>query len=154
MLSGWSIGRKVRSPIELSIGWMRTLKCTTNIGFLAERLRTIGQALFFPPNVKGWEGGRAWINSSTLVGRANLIFELINHENTRFDGTSLQAFVGSNHIQDKTEFASWFTKMFFVQDLSGPELNLLSNPQDPATTDRWASQTMIALASQPKIHLS
>jgi hypothetical protein len=29
----------------------------------------LGQNPFSPPNVKGWPGGDAWINSSTLLGR-------------------------------------------------------------------------------------
>jgi len=29
----------------------------------------LGQNPFAPPNVKGWPGGEAWINSSTLLGR-------------------------------------------------------------------------------------
>jgi hypothetical protein len=29
----------------------------------------LGQTLFVPPNVRGWPGGEAWINSSTLLAR-------------------------------------------------------------------------------------
>lgn len=35
-------------------------------------LSQLGQVPFAPPNVRGWEGGRSWINSSTLVLRYNL----------------------------------------------------------------------------------
>src|SRR5262249_17642353 len=31
----------------------------------------MGQILFEPPNVKGWPGGRAWLNTSTVLGRDN-----------------------------------------------------------------------------------
>jgi len=31
----------------------------------------MGQRLFFPPNVKGWDGGAAWLNSGTLLTREN-----------------------------------------------------------------------------------
>ena len=154
MLSGWSTGRKVRSPIELAIGWMRTMKCTTNMGFLSERLRTIGQAVLFPPNVKGWEGGRAWINSSTLVGRANLIYELIHHANTRFDGVTLSAFAERNHAKDPDQLATWFAKLFFVDDLSDTERERLTKSLDSSKPDRWAAQSMVYLTSLPRIHLS
>lgn len=154
MLSGWSIGRKVRSPIELAIGWMRTMKCSTNVGFLSERLRTIGQAVLFPPNVKGWEGGRAWINSSTLVGRANLIYELINHENTRFDGGPLLAFAERKNAKDPIQLAAWFAQLFFVDDINDAERERLAKSLDASKPDRWANQTMIYLASLPRNHLS
>lgn len=32
-------------------------------------LRLMGQPFFNPPNVRGWVGGRAWINSATLAAR-------------------------------------------------------------------------------------
>jgi hypothetical protein len=32
----------------------------------------MGQFLFAPPNVKGWPGGRAWLNTSTVLERDNL----------------------------------------------------------------------------------
>jgi hypothetical protein len=31
----------------------------------------LGQDLFMPPSVKGWDGGTAWINSATLIRRSN-----------------------------------------------------------------------------------
>lgn len=38
---------------------------------LANLCGEMGQALFAPPNVKGWRGGRDWLNDSTLLARAN-----------------------------------------------------------------------------------
>jgi len=34
-------------------------------------LRAMGQMLFYPPNVKGWDGGAAWLSSATLLTREN-----------------------------------------------------------------------------------
>ena len=31
----------------------------------------MGQTLFAPPNVKGWVGGKAWLNSATVLARQN-----------------------------------------------------------------------------------
>lgn len=33
--------------------------------------RALGQDLFYPPNVKGWDGGLAWINANALLLRYN-----------------------------------------------------------------------------------
>jgi hypothetical protein len=38
---------------------------------LAPRLEQMGQALFAPPNVKGWAGGKNWLNSATVLARQN-----------------------------------------------------------------------------------
>ena len=35
-------------------------------------LRNMGQTLFLPPNVAGWPGGAAWINTNTLFTRYNV----------------------------------------------------------------------------------
>lgn len=35
-------------------------------------LRQLGQTPFAPPNVKGWDGGRSWISSATLLMRYNI----------------------------------------------------------------------------------
>ena len=34
---------------------------------LVDRLAAMGQQLFAPPNVKGWPGGREWLNTSTML---------------------------------------------------------------------------------------
>ncbi len=45
----------------------------------------LGQNLFEPPTVKGWEGGRLWINSATMLQRVNFAAELAG--GTRFGKT-------------------------------------------------------------------
>lgn len=35
-------------------------------------MREMGQTLFLPPNVAGWPGGAAWINTNTLFARYNI----------------------------------------------------------------------------------
>jgi uncharacterized protein (DUF1800 family) len=89
MFSEWSRGAKVRSPVELAVGMLRAMDGTTDTYWLAEEVKNLGQGLFYPPNVKGWDGGRNWINSSTLLGRANLIRNLLRNEKTRFGAGTL-----------------------------------------------------------------
>src|SRR6185295_16720793 len=43
----------------------------------------LGQALFAPPNVKGWPGGEAWINSTTLLARKAFLERLFRVEELR-----------------------------------------------------------------------
>jgi hypothetical protein len=40
--------------------------------FLGVSASVLGERIFDPPNVKGWEGGMAWINTSSLMMRGNL----------------------------------------------------------------------------------
>ena len=45
---------------------------------LVRAMRGMGQDLFYPPNVKGWDGNRAWINTNTLLLRYNLPAQVVS----------------------------------------------------------------------------
>ncbi len=82
-------GAKVRSPVELAVGFLRCFDAGANLQNLVESLRGLGQLPLYPPNVKGWNGGRQWINASTILARANLMRKMIQDASGRFGGTSL-----------------------------------------------------------------
>ena len=44
---------------------------------LADWAARLGQDLFYPPNVGGWPGGRSWLSTRTIVGRANYAAALV-----------------------------------------------------------------------------
>jgi uncharacterized protein (DUF1800 family) len=57
---------RVAGPIEWTIGAVRALELTApppSTLLLAEWTTRMGQELFYPPNVGGWSGGRAWLGS-------------------------------------------------------------------------------------------
>lgn len=66
----------VKSPVQLAVGAARCLSLRLDTTGLAERLAGLGQSLYAPPSVKGWDGGRTWLNAATLIGRANLAADL------------------------------------------------------------------------------
>ncbi|KAA0128570.1 DUF1800 domain-containing protein [Chryseobacterium sp. SN22] len=77
-LSSWFYGRKnigsrIKSPIELMAGMMRTLPMNIkNPENLIVYQKLLGQMLLYPPNVSGWPNGRSWIDSSTLMLRLQI----------------------------------------------------------------------------------
>lgn len=74
-----SRGSLVKSPAELLIGTARQLAGSIENLRVAERaLAAMGQELMQPPNVKGWNGGAAWINTATLFTRYNAVVGLLN----------------------------------------------------------------------------
>lgn len=109
-----SAGRKVRSPVELAIGLLRCLEGSTNTFELAEAMQSIGQGLLYPPSVKGWDGGRTWINSSTLLGRSNLVRSLIQNEKTRFGKQSLRDWLKTLGAGSPEEIVGFFETLFFA----------------------------------------
>jgi len=67
------MGALVKSPVALVAGLRRTLNLrVTNERLLLDYQKALGQTLFMPPNVAGWPGGRAWIDSSSLLLRLQL----------------------------------------------------------------------------------
>jgi uncharacterized protein (DUF1800 family) len=65
---------RVKAPVEFSAGLIRALeipRADLNPLALAAACDAQGQELFAPPNVGGWEGGKTWINSATLLQRGN-----------------------------------------------------------------------------------
>lgn len=73
-----NIGSKIKSPVELLAGIQRMLPMKLeNEEALMLLQRVLGQLLFYPPNVAGWPGGKAWIDSSSLMMRMR-IPKLIN----------------------------------------------------------------------------
>ena len=69
----------VKSPVELIVGTLRQFRVETGemTPFIVWS-RQLGQDLFAPPNVKGWPGGEAWINSATLLARKQLLERLFS----------------------------------------------------------------------------
>ncbi len=68
-----NIGARIKSPVELIVGMERKIPATfANDNALLLFQRTLGQVLFYPPNVAGWPGGKDWIDSSTLLYRMRL----------------------------------------------------------------------------------
>jgi uncharacterized protein (DUF1800 family) len=63
-------GTLVKSPVELVVGTLRVLHVdVAEPQLLIGATARMGEVLFAPPNVRGWPGGDAWINSATLLAR-------------------------------------------------------------------------------------
>lgn len=67
-----AIGTQIKSPIQLVVGTVRILGVEMpGPRQLYQAMQQMGQVPFEPPNVRGWPGGRTWINTSTLFVRYN-----------------------------------------------------------------------------------
>lgn len=73
-----AMGTQIKSPAQYA------LQLADDLGIqsppynqMAKGLAQLGQNLFYPPNVKGWEGNRAWINANSLLLRYNMPGQLV-----------------------------------------------------------------------------
>lgn len=82
-------GQMVKGPAQHVVGSVRVLGTPTrDISVLSQAMRMMGQDLFDPPSVAGWDGGRGWVNTSTLYVRQNLTVYLLTGKLPYSDGWS------------------------------------------------------------------
>ena len=71
----------IKSPVEFVVGTLKTFDIdASNLRPFVLASALLGQNLFTPPNVKGWPGGEAWINTATLLGRKQLLDRLFRND--------------------------------------------------------------------------
>jgi uncharacterized protein (DUF1800 family) len=82
----------IKSPAEYVIGSIRALGGTVTPRAVVPLMARMGQDLFNPPSVKGWDGGAAWISTSTLFERFNFAASL----------TTQRGGEGTSHVDPET----------------------------------------------------
>jgi uncharacterized protein (DUF1800 family) len=94
------MNEQIKSPVSLVVGAVRSLNAPVrDLSILNDAMDLMGQNLGYPPSVKGWDGGRSWINTSTLYVRQNIMAFLLSGkrpngydpsaETETFDATAL-----------------------------------------------------------------
>jgi uncharacterized protein (DUF1800 family) len=72
------IHNQVKSPVQWLVGSVRVLERDLPPPLVCfELTRNLGQDLFAPPNVKGWDGGLSWITTNNLLARYNQAATLV-----------------------------------------------------------------------------
>ncbi len=67
------MGAQVKSPVQWLVQSVRELERRTPPPMITNNVtRLLGQELFAPPNVKGWDGGLSWITTNNLINRYHL----------------------------------------------------------------------------------
>jgi len=79
---------RIAGPVELVVRAARRLASRAPSKRLASATADMGQRLFFPPSVKGWDGGKVWIHAGTWTARHNALLALLA------DGVDLFAVLG------------------------------------------------------------
>jgi len=72
---------QIKSPVQWLIGATRQLQASLPTKPMTlVMLNSLGEELFQPPNVKGWDGGIAWITTNSLLDRYNFAAALVEGE--------------------------------------------------------------------------
>ncbi|MBI3852238.1 MAG: DUF1800 domain-containing protein [Verrucomicrobia bacterium] len=83
------IRNQVKSPVQWLVGSVRVLERELPPPVVCFSLtRNLGQDLFAPPNVKGWDGGLSWITTNNLLARYNESAMLVLGDKSMLAGLS------------------------------------------------------------------
>lgn len=117
MLSSWvffspaSLQQKIKSPVDFVVGSVRCLEGRASPLKMAEACDRMNQSLFYPPSVKGWDGGKTWLNSATLLTRQNLAFALCAAPDD-VHNTDPARLASRYSIQGNVELVRFFLELF------------------------------------------
>ena len=106
----------IKSPADFVVGTQRTLEARVNLRESVALMTQLGQSLFEPPTVEGWKGGRTWINSATMLGRANFAAELTagNRFGQISDPADVAARLGWHDSHDAVDY---YTELLLSRDV-------------------------------------
>lgn len=72
------MGNQIKCPVQYLVQMLKELEVEqAPMRWLVDGQTQLGQVLFMPPNVAGWDWGKAWINTNTLLARYNVAGNLI-----------------------------------------------------------------------------
>jgi hypothetical protein len=109
---------RIKAPVDFALGIVRGLEGRIGTTTLANSLAELGQNLFNPPSVKGWDGGPAWLNGHTLLARQNLALALSSTEDIRFGRrTDPVALIKKYKRKSDTEQVDFFLRLFLQGDV-------------------------------------
>ncbi|MFO0841131.1 MAG: DUF1800 domain-containing protein [Gemmataceae bacterium] len=112
---------RVKAPVDFALGIVKALEGRIGTTALAQALEQLGQNVFNPPSVKGWDGGKSWLNGQTLLYRQNLALAFTSTEDTRFGTRVDPAAVARKHGKEGDEELVAFFLRLFLQDDVAPE---------------------------------
>jgi hypothetical protein len=96
------IRAQVKSPVQWLVGSVRMLESELPPPIVCWGLtRNLGQDLFAPPNVKGWDGGLTWITTNTLLARYNEAAVLVQGDLSSLSGVTFAGKPGRGNQADR-----------------------------------------------------
>jgi uncharacterized protein (DUF1800 family) len=119
-----AIGSQIKCPIQLVLGTVRLLNLVMPAeGAILGPLNQMGQVPLSPPNVRGWPGGRMWINTSTLFVRYNTGYRLLDGQLPRVDSSKFAE--ETKDAPDAGAVADYWINRLIQRPVSGEKRQVL-----------------------------
>lgn len=108
------IGVKIKSPVELLVGTVKYFDiANADVDYMREAASPLQQVLFDPPNVKGWQGQRSWISTTSYPLRNQYTDAIIN--NRKANGAAITSRLSM--LPYARSYKSAENAVQFVQDI-------------------------------------
>ena len=155
--SAENLRTRVAGPVEFVVGALRALELTNpppSTLLLAEWVARMGQDLFYPPNVGGWNEGRAWLSSRSIVARANFADALVAGELWSPTRNSPVEELPARHGKpaDLNQSVAWLAGLLWG-DPSAPAVHEVVEAAQMAKSTRPLSLAAAQLMARPEYQL-
>jgi uncharacterized protein (DUF1800 family) len=126
---------RIKSPVEFVVGAMRGLGLETDGKKLPQALANMGQTIYDPPNVSGWDGDKlsaSWLSTQTWMTRVNFINTLIaasggaTTKGGDTSGTALQKLITDHQLKTPDEVLDFHIATLADSHLADDRRALLS----------------------------
>jgi len=138
---------RIKTPVDFALGIVRGLEGHLSgqdhqrrLGSteLARAMDGLGQRLFYPPSVAGWDMGRAWLNGQTFLLRQNLALALTSTSDDRFGRRADPAGLVRRHNRMQgNEPVDFFLRLFLQEDVTDATRQRLHQYLQTASTQSY-----------------
>jgi uncharacterized protein (DUF1800 family) len=112
---------RIKPPVDYVLGMARGLESrmgtANNALNLTTALETLGQNVFHPPSVKGWDGGHTWLNGQTLLFRQNLALDMARRPAGYHLPATALVLAEAHGKKTDTDRAEFFLNLFLQGDV-------------------------------------
>jgi uncharacterized protein (DUF1800 family) len=149
---------RIKAPVDFALGIVRGLEGRVGTTALALALEELGENVFYPPSVKGWDGGRTWLNGQTLLFRQNLALALTSTEDPRFGARTDPAALARKYDKKTDEeqvdfFLTLFLQGDAVQRMRSRLLDHQQRSQHQAFPAYWTASDIADHRTRSLCHL-
>ncbi|MBV9581565.1 MAG: DUF1800 domain-containing protein [Chloroflexi bacterium] len=145
----------IKQPADFVVGSLKSLN-VQNVGpDVTAVLRRMGQDLLNPPDVSGWRGGTAWINSTTLFERFNWADRLaMGRDSTKPYFADVPGQIQAQGITSPDALADYYLSLFVDGDVTPEALQSLIDYLNTPTPLDLSDSGAIDLKARGMVHLA
>ncbi len=124
-----TMASQIKSPVQLVVGTLRDLGIKeVSFSTLGSAVAAMGQELYGPPNVKGWEGGQFWVNANRIFVRYNGVADLVENivVPNQPRGLDIVGALAGQKLDTPEQVVEFLAKSCFVQSLSEDKQKVLT----------------------------